>query len=578
MSTIKDLLKFLSPKQKIFFYLLIFGALINVGLEIFSIGLVIPLIGFILNPEKMTEKLILYFPKVENFEIANYIDNTNFLNFFIILFVLIFLIKNIYVFSYFYFQTKFVMFLECSISQMILKKIVQQDYDYFIRNHSSALISKVTNDVTMFCRLLVGNLILFISELLILLGFVTIIIIFNLTKIFFIFLFFFIFGIILIKIIGTFSKKWGSERKIADVKKLDTLTMTFSNIRNIILDNKYKNSLTEFDRSTNSLALIWKKIAFVSIIPKITFETIGICSISLVIYYLIKNGYSKEYIITTTGFFIAISYRIIPSLQKIITSYQNISYSKITSKILTETLNLSNKVHYSDKTINFQKDIVLKGVSFSHNNNSKLIFDNVDLEIKKGELIGLYGESGAGKSTLVDIISCLRSPNKGKILIDNIEMNTPKVIRKWQNEISYVSQNTVLFKDTLRNNIIFSSNKDVIDNELLNEVINKAQLYRFINSLPNKLDTDVGELGTKVSGGQKQRIGIARAMYKKPKFLIFDEATNALDDESESLIMETILSLKSEITILIISHKKSLIEKCDKVYQIVNSKMHEVKR
>ena len=430
----------------------------------------------------------------------------------------------------------------------------------------------------MFCRLLVGNLILFISEILLLLGFLSIIIIFNLTKIFFIFLFFFIFGIILLKIIGTLSKKWGLERKIADVEKLDSLTTTFSNIRNIILDNKYKNSLTTFDRTTNTLALVWKKIAFVSIIPKITFETIGICSISLVIYYLIKNGYSKEYIITTTGFFIAIAYRIIPSLQKIISSYQNISYSKITSKILTETLNLSKKVHYSDEIINFQKDIVLSGVSFSHNDQSKLIFDNTDLKIKKGELIGLFGESGAGKSTLVDIISCLRLVNKGKILIDNNEMNSPEVIRKWQNEISYVSQNTVLFKDTLRNNIIFSSNKDVIDHELLSEVINKAQLDKFINSLPNKLDTDVGELGTKVSGGQKQRIGIARAMYKQPKFLIFDEATNALDHESENLIMETILSLKSDTTILMISHKKSLIEKCDKVYQIVNSKISEVKK
>ena len=191
MSFIKEFLKFLSPKQKIFYYLLIFGALINVGLEIFSIGLVIPLIGFILNPEKMTEKLILYFPKVEDLEITNYINNSNFLNFFIILFVFIFLIKNIYIAFYFYFQTKFVMVLERSVSQMVLKKIVQQNYDYFIKNHSSALISKVTNDVTMFCRLLVGNLILFISEILLLLGFLSIIIIFNLTKIFFIFLFFF---------------------------------------------------------------------------------------------------------------------------------------------------------------------------------------------------------------------------------------------------------------------------------------------------------------------------------------------------------------------------------------------------
>ena len=200
------------------------------------------------------------------------------------------------------------------------------------------------------------------------------------------------------------------------------------------------------------------------------------------------------------------------------------------------------------------------------------------ITIEKGKIAGVYGESGAGKSTLVDIISCLRSINKGKVFIDNIEMNNPEIIRKWQNEISYVSQNTVLFKDTLRNNIIFSSNKDQINHELLDKTIIEAQLDSFIDTLPNKLDTDVGELGVKLSGGQRQRIGIARALYKQPNFLIFDEATNALDSRSENLIMETIFNLKLETTILIISHKKSLIERCDKIYKIKDGKIFEKKK
>ena len=578
MNIITEFLKFLSPKEKILYFLLIFGAIINVVLEVFSIGLVIPLIGFILNPDKMLDKFFQYFPKIENYQISDIINNSNFLNIFITIFVLIFIIKNIYILFYFFYQTKFIMHLEGALSKRILRKIVEQNYDFFIKNHTAALISKIDNDVTIFCRLLAGNLILFISELLIIVGFLTIIILFNLTKVFFIFLFFFVFGIFLIRIISKLSKKWGKDRKIADVEKLNSLTTIISNIRNIILDNKYKSLVNKFSDTTNKLASVHKKIAFTNIIPKLTFETIGIISISLVIYYLISNDYSKEHIITTTGFFIAVAYRIIPCMQKIIISYQNISYSKVSAKELFETLSLSKKVHYSDEIINFKKNVILSDVSFSHNERSKLIFDNANLTIEKGKIAGVYGESGAGKSTLVDIISCLRSINKGKVFIDNIEMNNPEIIRKWQNEISYVSQNTVLFKDTLRNNIIFSSNKDQINHELLDKTIIEAQLDSFIDTLPNKLDTDVGELGVKLSGGQRQRIGIARALYKQPNFLIFDEATNALDSRSENLIMETIFNLKLETTILIISHKKSLIERCDKIYEIKDGKIFEKKK
>ena len=245
-------------------------------------------------------------------------------------------------------------------------------------------------------------------------------------------------------------------------------------------------------------------------------------------------------------------------------------------KKIQSDLNLDTQISNSLNKIGFSEKIELKNISFSHDSRFNPIFDNINISIEKGKIIGLFGESGVGKSTLVDIISGLITPQEGSLFVDNKKINNPVLLREWQNEISYVTQNTILFKGSLKDNIIFSSSNEHYDFDLLNKVIQQSKLEKFTAELPKGLDTDVGELGVKVSGGQKQRIGIARALYKKPKFLIFDEATNALDNYSEDYIFETIFKLKNEFTILIISHKKSLIDKCDKIYEINNSKVNLV--
>ena len=293
---------------------------------------------------------------------------------------------------------------------------------------------------------------------------------------------------------------------------------------------------------------------------------------------MIENNHSKTYIITTIGFLVAVAYRVIPSFQRLIFCYQQISYSKVVLKNLKLDLNLPNQINDTKEKINFKNTVKLSNVSFYYNTKNKIILDNLNLEIVSGKMTGIYGESGAGKSTLVDLISGLNKPKIGELLIDNIKIDTPKLLRMWQNEIAYVTQNTALFNGSLKENIIFSDIFDKYDPELLNLVINKSQLTKFISTLPNGIETDVGELGNKLSGGQKQRIGIARALYKKPKFIIFDEATNALDYESEKKILNTIYDLRKNKTIVIISHKKDIINLCDNIFEIKNSKITEIKK
>ena len=156
----------------------------------------------------------------------------------------------------------------------------------------------------------------------------------------------------------------------------------------------------------------------------------------------------------------------------------------------------------------------------------------------------------------MDIISGLLKSKKGQLIIDNKEIDSKKLLRKWQNEIAYVTQNTTLFKGSLKNNIIFSDKNENYYEELFQKVVEQSQIHKFVDQLSERYETDVGELGIKLSGGQKQRIGIARALYKNPKFIIFDEATNALDATSEEQIIDTIFKIKENFTTIIISHKK----------------------
>ena len=578
MKFILKFLKLLSIKDRIYFYILVAAAIINVFLELLSIGMVIPLIGLILNPNIVIKKFADLLPNFEFLNTIASINYTSYIFYFLIIFFLIFLFKNIFIFIYFYLQNKFVQKIEQDLSRRILKKYLSQDYSFFVENNSSSLTSKLSADLLNFTRGFVGPLITLISEIMIVIGFCAIIFIFDLVNVGLIFLFFFTITALFLKIIGNLSKKWGKQRKYFDSIKLDILKTTFLNIKSIILDNKYEKKLDDFFFTTKNLANLQRKIITTNVIPKISFELIGILSIVIVLYYLILNNFSKEYIITTTGFFIAVAYRIVPSFQRIIFSYQTISFSKVVLKSISDDLKLNDINNYSKEKIGFKETIKLNNVSYSHKNRSRLILDNVNLEINSGEIIGIFGESGAGKSTLVDIISGLLKPNKGNLVVDKEIINSELLLRKWQNEIAYVTQNTALFKGSLKKNIIFSDANDKYDYKLFEKVIKQSQINKFLNDLSDGYETDIGELGIKLSGGQKQRIGIARALYKNPKFLIFDEATNALDSISEKQIIDTIFEIKANFTTVIISHKKNLIERCDKIYQIDCGKVNLVSK
>ena len=199
-----------------------------------------------------------------------------------------------------------------------------------------------------------------------------------------------------------------------------------------------------------------------------------------------------------------------------------------------------------------------------------MIFDGADLTIPIGASVGIVGTSGAGKSTVVDILLGLLEVRSGKILADGKDVQ--ENYRAWLKNIGYIPQMIFMLDDTIRKNVAFGVPEDKIDEDRLWEVLREAQLDEFVKTLPDGLETGIGERGIRLSGGQRQRIGIARALYNNPEVLILDEATSALDNDTEAAIMESINRLHGKKTLVIIAHRLQTIEKCDLVYRVENGK------
>ena len=276
------------------------------------------------------------------------------------------------------------------------------------------------------------------------------------------------------------------------------------------------------------------------------------------------------------------SQKLIPSINNIYSSYSDIYYAQASLEKVLKTLYFPDKEEIekdvnlkAKKELEFEK-IEFKNLYFNFGKNQKNILDNIDLTICRGEKIGIIGSTGSGKSTFIDIIMGLLKPSEGEIIINgkNLYGNSEEeFIYEWRSIISHVPQSIFITDNSIEENIALGTNRNSIDQRLLVESSKIAEIYDFIVNTKHKFRTQVGERGSRLSGGQKQRIGIARAIYKKPKILIFDEATSALDSHTENKIINNISKLSTNTTLIMIAHRTSTLRFCDQIYQIKNNKL-----
>jgi ABC-type multidrug transport system fused ATPase/permease subunit len=266
-------------------------------------------------------------------------------------------------------------------------------------------------------------------------------------------------------------------------------------------------------------------------------------------------------------------YRLMPSAQQIYALSSSLKFIKPSITFLYNDLkNLNKKSINNDQDIlTFEKEISLNNIHYIYPDSLTIVLKDINLKITAGTKVGFIGSTGCGKTTLIDIILGLLHPQKGALKVDG-KIITKNNLQSWQRLIGYVPQNIYLLDDTIAANIALGTDSKDIDQMALKAASKIACLDKFVNSeLPKKFQTKIGERGIRLSGGQRQRIGIARALYHKPKVLILDEATNALDDQTEREVMESINNMSKNITIIMISHQLGTLKNCDRIFKIENS-------
>jgi ABC-type bacteriocin/lantibiotic exporter with double-glycine peptidase domain len=356
----------------------------------------------------------------------------------------------------------------------------------------------------------------------------------------------------------------------------------FGAIKTIKILNKENFFLNRFNSSINDVYNLNFWISLLSKIPKLVLEIFAVFTIVVIVIFLI---YSNNYddLNQSIGFLVllgAATIKLFPSISAINSFSTTIRSSSVSFNFIINEFSkykynnedkiLNAKIVKIDEKIDFQNELYLNNITFKYPETNNLVLNEASLKIKSKNIIGILGRSGSGKSTLLDLISLLITPEKGDIRVDGKIISD---VKKWQNNIGYITQDTYLLDESIKDNIAFGEEKKTLNEDRLKKAIEFSQLKDFVNSLQNGVETIIGEKGSKISGGQIQRIAIARSLYRNNGLLILDESTNSLDLITENNFLKDLKKLKEICTIIIVSHKLDTLKICDHVFEIKNGKI-----
>mgnify|MGYP003975783303 FL=1 len=554
----KKLNKVLNKSQKLKTIVLTLFLFFGMILEVLSLGILIPIITLLLS----SEDNLTQFPLIENlYEFIPFIKENTVL-FFSALILIVFSFKSIYLIYLNYRKNRFISNIVKYVSDKLYKNILSRDYNFHVKRNSAETIRNLQSDIHFFTIYLESYISLIIEIGLAVSVLVFLIIVEPFGSII-TFLFLIITSGIYFRIIRRRVADYGEKRQEVDFKKNKTIIESLNGIKDIKILNIGGTFLKKFNEITKEFANINTNYTTISQFPRYMLELISIYGIFILMFMLIFQNQDSNYIITTLGIFVAGIFRLIPNVNKIIVSLQNLKYSlpSLNSIILELNSNVILNNNYSKRKNKLTASIRLNNISFNYDDKENIL-KNLNLEIKKGEVIGISGESGSGKSTLADILMGIQKPTSGQILVDGKNINQNPI------NIGYVPQKVFFIDGNIKQNIGFGISDSLIKISKVNECIEISQLTKFINSLDKGVYTEIGENGLMISGGQQQRIGIARAFYRDPEVLVLDESTSALDDKTQDEFLNFLKTLKGKITMILISHQLKKVNFCDKKYKV----------
>ncbi len=569
----KDIFSLLNRSQK---NLIAFLALLCLFLSLFeflTFSLIEPIINLFSNNQDKTE--------ISFFKFININTEINKITL-VYTFFICFLLRSMFSLIIIFLKNMLSKNINDNLSNKLFTYYLKRDYLFFIKNTSSFFNSNIIKEVDNFAIRLMDSFIYLLTDTVIIITVITFLTISYPVETMILFIISSAMFVIYYLYFRNKLKKLGQDVTKFTSKRIKFLENSFYIIQNIKLDQSEKFFIKNFKDITDKTSNNVRKINFILESPKSLIEI----TMLFVIFALIFNisvffNLESSKLVPLLGLFVFGMFRILPSFNRVLVALSNIKASYGSIEVLQNQLkdydkfvldeDINKKKHLKEENFN---NIKLKNIYFEYNNNNPIL-ENIDLEINKDEILGIIGENGTGKSTLLNILSGLLKPQKGNILLDDLEFNEHK--QQFTKNIGYIPQKIYLSDDTIKNNITLGEKEEDFDEVNYLKAINLSKLDNVIEKLDNRENTYVGERGVKLSGGQQQRLGIARAIYKNPKILILDESTNALDFETEEQILNEICLLKKEIFIVLVSHNKKIFDYCDKIVELKSSKLKIIK-
>lgn len=540
--------------------------------EVASVGLALPFLGVLTSPEKVFENEFLL-PLYTYFQILN---PSQLILPITILFITTVLIAGVIRLALLYVLQRLSSLTGADLGLKMFRKTIYQDYAVHIDRNSSEVISGVVRKTDVVVGNVIAPCLTIVSSAILLIGVMIALFAIDPFVASFASLGFSFFYLLIIKYTKVKLLKNSETMAIESTNVIKVLQESLGGIRDILLDGSQKFYSKLYRKSDLPLRIASANNQIISGSPRYIMEALGMTLIAILAYIMVVRDGGVENSIPVLGALAIGAQRVLPLLQQSYQSFSTIRGSKASFNdvldLLDQKITHNNDENSSEQLLPFTQKIHLDNVSFSYKKKSPIVLQGINLEIKKSSCVGFIGKTGSGKSTLIDIIMALIEPVEGLIKIDD-KIIDKENCRQWQRQIAHVPQSIYLADSSIKENIAFGVPKEEINFELVKEVAKKANISELINHWPEKYETKIGEHGVKLSGGQRQRIGIARALYKKAEVLILDEATSALDNITEKEVMQTVQSLSSKLTILIIAHRLTTLEYCDQIVELDNGQI-----
>lgn len=537
-----------------------------------GVAAVIPIVKIIIGDRNFDGMFFL--KDILNFFNFN-LDQTSLLLFVMFLILSLFILKGIIIFLKEMFIEIFLRNLHKKFCSIIYTSYINTDYQKSVDFKLSEKIRNIG---------FVGYIVSIIKSTAVIIGDVTLLIFLTLflLKIDFIIT---SFALTLIFIISVFII-FLTRKKLISFSKISALntSASFQNLINVLnslkevivlkRENKFKD---QFNETVSKTTLSTKNNNLLRYVPRLIYEVMAVFVLFIILSYFLYTDKNLLDSLDVIGVYVIAIIKLIPAFNKIVSNFQNLNVAYYPALQALNELNFLEETPINEKIKNstvIKRSLIdkisISNLTFSYFGNKDSILEKINLDIKKGEIVGFYGPSGGGKSTLINLILGFLKPTTGKVITDDFDIN--KDLKRWHDMITYIPQDIFLLNDSIKKNILFGLNSDEVDKSIFTKVLDVSNLNEFLQKMPEGIETVVGEKAIKLSGGQGQRICIARSLIKDSDIIVLDEATSKLDEKNESIIIEKITkNYKKKCTVIIVSHRYNTLKKyCDKLYEVTN--------